>query len=169
MKSKLIPAQITTVEDKIAGNFSFSQIIILLIPIFFACMIYALLPPSMMFVWYKLMVIAVFALFILPLAIRIKGKIILSWLVSIFRFTLRPKYYVFDKQSSFSREAYLPGKINSKKKAVKQKAQTKTAPEQVDIREVLQLNHLLQDSGFNLIYRASKKGGLNVAFEKISK
>lgn len=169
MKSRLIPAQITTVEDKIAGNFSFSQIIILLIPIFCASLVYALLPPSMMFVWYKILIISVFALIILPLAIRVKGRIILSWLISIFRFTLRPRYYVFDKQSSFNRDVYLPINKDIKKKTIKQKQEIKTIPEQVEIREVLQLDNLLQDTGFNLIYRASKKGGLNVAFEKVSK
>ena len=35
MKTTVVPAQVTTVEDKIAGNLSFVQIIILIITIQF--------------------------------------------------------------------------------------------------------------------------------------
>ncbi len=38
----------STVEDKIAGNFSLTQIIILLTPVLFTTLVYTFLPPTMM-------------------------------------------------------------------------------------------------------------------------
>ena len=41
MRTTVIPAQITTVEDKIAGSLNLTQILILMIPVFWATIVYA--------------------------------------------------------------------------------------------------------------------------------
>lgn len=170
MRSQVIPAQITTVEDKIAGNFSLTQIMLLLLPVLIASFIYAFLPPSMNFVIYKLFLASIFALMSITLAIRVKGRIIASWIVVLFRYNLRPKYYVYNKNSVTQRKVIKPKleKVVEEKnidviKTNKTKAQTPS------LKDLLQINHILNTTDFNLIYRTGKKGGLNVAFEKISK
>ena len=170
MRSQVIPAQITTVEDKIAGNFSLTQIMLLLLPVSIASFIYAFLPPSMNFVIYKLFLASIFALMSITLAIRVKGRIIASWIVVLFRYNLRPKYYVYNKNSVTQRKVIKPKleKVVEEKnidviKTNKTKAQTPS------LKDLLQINHILNTTDFNLIYRTGKKGGLNVAFEKISK
>ena len=170
MRSQVIPAQITTVEDKIAGNFSLTQIMLLLLPVLIASFIYAFLPPSMNFVIYKLCLASIFALMSITLAIRVKGRIIASWIVVLFRYNLRPKYYVYNKNSVTQRKVIKPKleKVVEEKnidviKTNKTKAQTPS------LKDLLQINHILNTTDFNLIYRTGKKGGLNVAFEKISK
>jgi hypothetical protein len=47
MRSTVIPAQITTVEDKITGNLSLTQIILLIIPVFILTILFSLVPPVM--------------------------------------------------------------------------------------------------------------------------
>jgi len=167
MRTRVIPAQITTVEDRIAGNFSLTQIIILLTPVLFATLVYSLLPPTMMFVWYKLGIILAFVVLAITLAIRVKGKIILSWLFILARYNLRPKFYVFNKNNSFSRVVYKP----VKKEAVKKKhlEVKEKIIEEPTVKDILRLKHFLNSEDFNLTYRANRKGGLNVAFEKVSK
>ncbi len=57
MRTRIIPAQITTVEDKIAGSLSMTQILIMMIPVGLTAVIYVLLAPSMKLVSYKLILI----------------------------------------------------------------------------------------------------------------
>jgi hypothetical protein len=38
------------------------------------------------------------------LALRIKGKIVLMWLIVLFNYQLRPKYYLFNKNSLYQRD-----------------------------------------------------------------
>ena len=47
MKTQVIPAQITTVEDKIVGSLTFSQLLLLLTPVALVALIYAFMPPLM--------------------------------------------------------------------------------------------------------------------------
>ncbi len=168
MRSQVIPAQITTVEDKIAGNFSLTQIMLLLMPVLIATFIYSFLPPSMTFVIYKLVLASIFAVLSITLAIRVKGRIIASWLVVLIRYNARPKYYIYNKNSAGYREVIKP-KIQTA--AIDTSIEKKAVSKQVntpDIKDILKLRHLLDTTDFNLTYRSGKKGGLNVAFEKIS-
>ena len=169
MRTRVIPAQITTVEDKIAGNFSLTQIIILLMPVLFTAVCYALLPPSMKFVWYKLSLILLFSIICTVLSVRIKGQIVATWIFVIARYNLRPKYYIFNKNELFARKILKTESI-VEEKAVK-KAESNETSEVIkpSIKELLQLDHLIDKNNFNLSYKTAKKGGLHVAFEKITK
>ena len=103
MRTRVIPAQITTVEDKIAGNLNITQIGLLMVPIFFGTLVYMLFPPIMYIAWYKLAVI-LFVLFIsVLLALRIKGKVVLHWVIILIQYNLRPKYYLFNKNDDYAR------------------------------------------------------------------
>lgn len=170
MRSQVIPAQITTVEDKIAGNFSITQIMLLLLPVLITSFIYAFLPPNMSFVLYKLTLAMIFTILNVTLAIRVKGRIIASWLIVLFRYNLRPKYYVYNKNSVTQRKIIKP----KLEKIVEEKSfdvieTNKTKTQNPSLKDLLQIDHILNTTDFNLIYRTGKKGGLNVAFEKISK
>lgn len=168
MRTRVIPAQITTVEDKIAGNLSLTQIIILLSPVLFATLVYITLPPSMMFVWYKLSLTLVFAVFSILLSIRVKGKIIASWLIVLLKYNARPKYYIFNKNEIFERVTYSP-----QEEVPTQIELSKTTTEEKhlnpSIADLLKLHHIIDDKNFDIRYKTSRKGGLNVAFEKITK
>lgn len=167
MKTQIIPAQITTVEDKIAGNFSMTQVIILLIPILFTTVTYVLFPPIMEFVPYKLGLTLIVVIFSLVSIIRVKGKIIIQWTLIISRYNLRPKYYIYNKNSQYSREIYKP-KIIKKTKPLTSHQTAKPA-KNPKLKHLLKLDNLLKTKKVNLTYQTNKKGGINVAFEKIAK
>ena len=92
MRTQVIPAQITTVEDRIAGNFSLTQILILLAPVFLATIVFVVLPPTLILTWFKVGLIIVFGIFSITLAIRIKGKLVIHWIVILLKYNVRPKY-----------------------------------------------------------------------------
>src|ERR1035437_3790831 len=99
MKITVVPAQVTTVEDRVAGNLGFSQLILFAIPVFGGSLLYAALPPSMSASAYKLVIIGIVAVFNSVLAIRIKGKILLLWMIVLLRYNLRPRFYLFNKNT----------------------------------------------------------------------
>ena len=99
MKTTVVPAQVTTVEDRIMGNLGLSQILLIILPVFIGAGLYALLPPNMVGSLYKYLIITVVSLVSFILAIRIRGKIVLLWILTIARYNLRPKYYIFNKNT----------------------------------------------------------------------
>jgi hypothetical protein len=169
MRTRVIPAQITTVEDKIVGNLSLTQMILLLVPVLITTFIYTFLPPTMTFVLYKITLASIFSVFSLILAIRVKGRIIASWIVVLAKYNLRPKYYVFDKNDITNRVILKPEVKKDVVRVSKTEVEKQINSYKPNLRDILQIDHILNTTDFNLIYRTGKKGGLNVAFEKISK
>ena len=106
MRTTAIPAQVTTVEDRIAGNLGMSQMVLLFIPIIIGSFLYAGLPPAMHSAVYKLVLLTVLLCICCGLAVRIRGKIVLFWGIILLRYWLRPRYYVFDKRSTHGRPDY---------------------------------------------------------------
>lgn len=167
MRSTVIPAQITTVEDRIAGNLNFTQILLLMIPVIWIAVVYSLLPPAMDMVWYKLLIMFVITLLCIVLALRIKGKLLLEWAVLVITFNLRPTYYVFDKNDSSQRSIDLPVSKKRPTFALKrvEKKKVMTVAPQIAVSDLLRVEQLLEGKSFSL--RESKKGGFDVALEQI--
>lgn len=103
MRTTIIPAQVTTVEDKITGNLSVMQLLLLTLPVFASGILFVALPPFFSYAVYKIVVLVSFVVLCAALAVRIKGKIILQWLIVLLRFNLRPKYYIFDVNDTYLR------------------------------------------------------------------
>ena len=80
MKQTVVPAQVTTVEDKIAGNISFTQMLLLVTPVFFGGLSFILLPPFLKYSPYKVAIWALIAVVLIQLGIRIRGRIFLDWI-----------------------------------------------------------------------------------------
>src|SRR5690606_19428584 len=53
---------------------------------------------------YKSILMLIITAFFFLLALRIKGKIILMWLTVLIIYRLRPKYYLFNKNSLYQRD-----------------------------------------------------------------
>lgn len=166
MKVTVVPAQVTTVEDRITGNLSVSQVVLFAIPVFGGSLLYAVLPPSMEFSLYKLIMICIMALIAVTLAIRIKGKIILLWMFILLRYRLRPRTYIYSKNTQIYREDYpeLP-----------KEATTKTDKEEYIPKTRLSLGSLekayvyasLGDPTSRLRFETTKKGGLHVRISEV--
>jgi len=163
MKVTVVPAQVTTVEDRVAGNLSFSQLILFAIPVFGGSLLYAILPPFMGASLYKIVFIAIFALICTVLAIRIKGKIVLLWLITLLRYRLRPRRYVFNKNTTVSREDYpVVPDIAETSSQVKKEEKRVTIP-LLGLSEKAYLYDILNDPIGRLRFDITKKGGINVS------
>lgn len=168
MKITVVPAQITTVEDRVAANLSISQLMLLSAPMFIGALFYSILPPSMEFSLYKLIVISILTISCLALAIRIGGRIVLLWLILILRYNLRPKYYVLDKRSVFARDEKADARSLSKKGSIKKTTNTKLVKlPRIGSRESTLIYTSLNNPISRLNFKTNKKGTLNVCIAEI--
>jgi hypothetical protein len=168
MKATVVPAQVTTVEDRIAGNLSFSQLVLFALPIFGGSLLYAALPPSMGASMYKIVIIVVITVVCMVFAIRIKGKIILLWLIVLLRYNLRPKLYLFNKNILTYREDYPERPASSDYTgAWAEGRQKQTLPTKLSLAETARAYATLDDPVRKLRFETTKKGGLNVRLTEI--
>lgn len=168
MKMTVVPAQVTTVEDRIIGSLGFSQILLLVIPIFVAAGVFVIFPPFIGGALYKYVIMGIVAMIFCVLAIRIKGKILASWLVTITRYNARPKYYLFNKNTESLRETY-PIKKEPRKpqKATATKAQKRPMQPQLDIPATAKVLATLENPDARFRIETSKKGGFHARLTKI--
>lgn len=153
MRSTVIPAQVTTVEDTIAGNLTLTQILLFIAPMLISTAIYAILPEKLAFSPYKILLISLVSLTFLSLALRVKGRLVLNWLLVLSSFLLRPHLYVFNKNTAYGRD--LHWEIQAKKKVEVKHAKKVSEvenPEQPDY----DYESLLRNTGVNL--RFTRKG-----------
>ena len=166
MKTTVVPAQVTTVEDKVAGRLGMTQIVLLVTPVFFGSALYAFLPPFMKYSTYKLILMVVILSVCGTMAVRIKGKLLLFWVIAIAKYNVRPRFYVFDKNSSSKRDD-----LNSQLQAeplsmIDHRIQLPTLPKltPADISKALAL---LDDPARHLSFGTNRKGGLYVRITEV--
>jgi len=147
MRTTIIPAQITTVEDKIAGSLNMTQILILMFPVLWTALIYILFAPAMKLVPYKLGLIGIVIMVCLILVIRIKDKIVAEWLGVVLRYQFRPKYWLYNKNDIANRIIDIPDipdiAISKRKTTKKASSDQKT---EINISDLVRLEQLI-DSG----------------------
>lgn len=165
MKVTVVPAQITTVEDRIAGNLTFTQIILLILPLISSTVTYAIIPHGEKFAALKVALIALQFMFFGSLALRIRGKVVMDWLLVYMRFAGRPRIYTFTKNDLTHRvveELPAEEKVSHKPqvKKVQEAAPALTFPEHLKLLE------LLENKGITIGFTQAEKGGINVSLSK---
>jgi hypothetical protein len=117
---------------------------------------------------YKYVLMGVVALLFGLLSIRVKGKILASWLVTILRYNLRPKYYLFNKNVTTNREEYY-SKIPTPeiKESTEKKLVKKSTLQQLDIPTTARILATIENPATNFRLEAGKKGNLHVRFTEI--
>ncbi len=157
MKVSAIPAQVTTVEDRIAGNLNLTQLLLLASPLFLVAVIMFLLPPYGKYSLYKLIVAVIISSVSATLAIRINDKIVLELIKIRLKFELRPHLYVYGKQkiTPEPEETIQVTKVPRKLKTV-------SAPK-LELSKTARhrSQKLLADRRVKVVF-SSKEGGLNV-------
>ena len=108
MRTSIIPAQITTVEDKIAGSLNMTQILIMMFPVLWTALVYIFLFPTMKLTSFKLVLIIFATATSGILALRIKDKIVAEWLGVLLKYRLRPKYWLYNKNDTTNRIVDIP-------------------------------------------------------------
>jgi hypothetical protein len=158
MRTTIIPAQITTVEDKIAGSLNMTQVLILMAPILWTAIIYILLAPSMKLTSLKLILIIISTATSSILALRIKDKIVAEWLGVLLKYRLRPKYYLFNKNDLTNRSLdipELPIEFVTSKKQVKKTVTAKAS--EIELSDLIKFEHLISSGKVALHYQLNKK------------
>jgi len=147
MKTTIIPAQITTVEDKVAGSLNMTQVLILMTPILWTAIVYILLMPSMKLTSLKLVLIIISTTISGILALRIKDKIVAEWLGVLLKYHLRPKYWLYNKNDITNRIVDIPDipdiALVSRKSSKKVASKHKT---EINISDLVRFEQLI-DSG----------------------
>lgn len=166
MKITVVPAQVTTAEDRIMGSLSLSQLMIVLLPIFIGAALFAMFPPVMSSAAYKYILISILAVACLTMSIRIKGKIIAFWIVMILRYNLRPKYYLFNKNVATLRADYIEVKPDEYKKE-SAASDSKVAIPRLGTPEVIRVLTAIENPASNLRFETTKKGSLHVRLTKV--
>lgn len=167
MKSTTVPAQVTTVEDKIAGNLNLAQMLLLAASVFGGFALYIIMPPSMKFSILKILLCLVVMLVLASLSIRVRGRILALWIGTILRYNLRPRYYVFNKNDAYLRDS----EEDAADEPEKAEEQVETKPKhpllEIPLPQIVQLETAVADPRAQLAFHTNKKGGLHVRITEI--
>jgi len=164
MKQTVVPAQITTVEDKIAGNISFKQMLLLVAPVFLSGAMYVFLPPFLGYSMYKIVLWILFALVCASLAVRVKGRLIVDWIVIRSKYNLRPTFYTYNKNSLQLRKKY---ETQVDTTEVSETTKESFKHHEVDFSRLKRLEEIILEPKANLVFHATKKGGLRVSIKEV--
>ena len=163
MKTNPIPAQVTTVEDKIAANLSLVQLILLLAPLFVSVFVFAVLPERMYFNLYKIILIVLSLVVFLTLAVRVKERIVLDWLILLIAYYLRPHLFVFDKNDDYLREEKPRSDNEVKNAAINKQAPVKQEKKNhLSILNLIQLENLFNAKNTKMSIKFSQKRRLRL-------
>jgi len=167
MKTTVVPAQITTVEDRVAGNLSFPQIILLVFALIVGVSIYGIMPPKVHLSSLKLILIILEFAFFGILALRFNGKIVGDWLIIYLRFKARPRRYLYTKNDLIHREII---QQEIKEAALSKKQETAMISKQsktLTLNEQIKMDRIFGNEGLSVSFKMSKKGGVNVSLKQV--
>jgi hypothetical protein len=169
MKTTVVAAQVTTVEDRIAGNLSFTQLLLLAVPVFFGAALFAAVPPFMNISALKLALVTILAITCAILAIRIKGKLVLHWITILVTYVRRPRFYVYNKNDVFLRPLTRekPSTANKLSTPVTIQVIPSFSASLPDVTQV-RLEQTIANPKANFHFRV-KKGGLRVYIREVKK
>ena len=166
MKRSIVPAQITTVEDRVLGNLTPYQAALISLPLVFGVVFYAMLPPHFHLKMYKVGIIAGLELIGAILSIRVNDQMLIFWLITRLKYNLRPRYYIYDKNDMYLRK--IPSDLDvvtAKKPEQKTTSPTEDVPN-IKLSTAVRIQELMADERVNLRIKASK-GMLNVVANEI--
>jgi hypothetical protein len=102
------------------------------------------------------------------LAIKIKGRMILSWILILVKYNTRPRFHVFNKNCSYLRIVETEPAAKTMKKVANSKllSKVKQTPE-LDISDKARFEALLANPDAKLSFKTSRKGGLDVYITEV--
>lgn len=167
MKVTVVPAQVTTVEDRIIGNLGFSQMLLMVVPVFASAALFVVLPPFMGNAIYKYVVMGILAMICCVLAIRIKGKILGAWIILVLRYNLRPKYYLFNKNVSALRENYTNEQEKIQEEPVTVAAKPRPTRLKLDQPVTAKILATIENPAAKVRFETGKRGTLHVRLTEV--
>jgi hypothetical protein len=165
MKQTVVPAQVTTVEDKIAGNISFKQLLLLVTPVFLGGAMYVFLPPFLGYSTYKVALWVALAIICLTLAIRIKGRLIIEWMIVRGKYNIRPLRFIYNKNSMDYRS--IDASIIQQPEMETVALSKALLVDDINDGQRHKLEQIILEPKADLIFSATKKGGLRVSIKEV--
>ena len=80
---------------------------------------------------------------------------------------MRPGFYVFNKNTLAGREEYMNVILAEEKDADDARVRTKTLVPSLSPAELVEVQSLMNNPAANIMYAATKKGGLNVLITEV--
>ncbi len=169
MRVSVVPAQVTTVEDRIIGCLGFMQILILVSAILCGAGVFVVLPPMMGEAWYKYGIIAAVLTVGSILSIRVRGVVLAHWVGIIVRYNQRPMYYVADKNTTAYRQrdkgrddqAHMP--VHTSPGTV-----SRHWPVHLDASARAKARAVIDDPAAHIRIATDKKGGVHVRITQVN-
>lgn len=94
MITTTVPAQITSVEDKITGNLSLLQVVLLIAPVCISTVLIVIFPPNMKIAAYKIIIAFLVGFTSVTMSIRWKDELIIQRFLKLLYFYKRPSIYL---------------------------------------------------------------------------
>jgi len=173
MRVSVVPAQVTTVEDRIIGCLGFMQILILVSAILCGAGVFVMLPPMMGEAWYKYGIIAAVLTVGSILSIRVRGVVLAHWVSIIVRYNQRPMYYVADKNTTAYRQRDKDkDKDNQAHMPLHAHASSGTAsrhqPVHLDVSARAKARAVIDDPAAHIRIATDTKGGVHVRITQVN-
>jgi hypothetical protein len=162
MKTTVVPAQVTTVEDKIAGNLGVAQMMLLAAPVFGGSLLFVILPPFFSYAVYKVVLLVCLAVLCGVLAIRIKGQILLLWAVIFLKYNLRPRYFVYDKNDVYLRSVDATAITDEESEQAVEEISERYVPAPLSLQQIIAAETVLASPNASLRLDVTSKGELRV-------
>jgi hypothetical protein len=173
MKSIIIPAQVTTVEDKIIGNIGMLQLTLIFAPMMLGGLLYAGLTPRLHFAIYKIFIMIVLETIGAISAIRVKDHILLIWATYIASYLLRPRLYLYTTPAAPQDDKTVIGTETSSSIARSHAVAAGRPAQQpfavITPEERIAVSEYLSNSDIEILFKTTKQGGSYVAFSEASK
>ena len=166
MKTAIVPAQVTTVEDRLAGNLTISQLLLMVAGLGLATMIYLVVTPKFHISVIKGILMGLVAITAGGLSIRILGKIVADWLVILTHFAQRPRQYVFTKNDRKLPALEFQSKTPVQSLPVKA---PKLVTEVLTAKDQTKLDGLLENPALAVRFVVAEKGGINVSLTPLKR
>lgn len=162
MRTTTVPAEMTSVEDRIVGSLTLRQLVLLMAPLFIGAIIFCVLPPKIKIDPYKLVVWLSISIPLVVLAVRIKGSLVLDWFILLYAYGSRAKTYVADKNSSIARSPVFRTKAKTTPLTVPLAQTPKPSPPTIIPTYTTALEEILNDPRKQITFIHSRKGALHV-------
>jgi hypothetical protein len=167
MKRSIVPAQITTVEDRVLGNLTPYQAGLISLPLIFGVLFYVTLPPHFHLKLYKLCLIVGLELTGAILSIRKNDQMLIFWLIMRLRYNLRPRFYVYDKNDSFLRDTSTDSTNMPAKRTEKKVVTAPLNVPQIGLGDAVRVEEIMSDERVNLRFNTTRKGRMHVVANEI--
>jgi len=168
MKKSIVPAQVMTVEDQIFFSLTPLQLILMLAPLLIGFMLFLSIPPKLQFNEAKVIPIAFLEVVGMVLSVRVKGRILLYWLLLISKYNARPGHYTYNKNDLYLRNVPVDGdKDRAEPQPTGAVVKIESGKQVLTLAEVIRIEGILADPRAKVRYITGKDGRLNVVIQEI--